>query len=121
MNKEIKEKWVAALRSGEYEQGKGMLKTEDGKYCCLGVLCDLYSKEKESNEKFELSEDVYSFIGTSGVLPREVREWAGIDTPNPIVASGDRYESLATFNDGIKGSIDSISFKEIADLIEAQL
>jgi hypothetical protein len=29
--------WVAALRSGEYKQGKGQLKTPEGNFCCLGV------------------------------------------------------------------------------------
>lgn len=33
--------WVAALRSGLYEQGQQVLKTQDGKFCCLGVACDL--------------------------------------------------------------------------------
>lgn len=36
-----KAKWVAALRSGRYSQGKGALKWQSGKVCCLGVLCDL--------------------------------------------------------------------------------
>lgn len=30
-------KWLQALRSGKYEQGKGALKSASG-YCCLGVL-----------------------------------------------------------------------------------
>jgi hypothetical protein len=42
MNSEIKEKWVAALRSGEYGQTCSQLKrdVENDKqhYCCLGVL-----------------------------------------------------------------------------------
>lgn len=39
MDKERKAKWVAALRSGEYEQGSGILHDKDtNKYCCLGVL-----------------------------------------------------------------------------------
>lgn len=33
---EFKKKWLEALRSGKYEQGKGELFYE-GKYCCLGV------------------------------------------------------------------------------------
>ena len=46
MNRQIKDKWITALRSGEYNQDSdgGYLKTCDG-YCCLGVLCDLYVKE----------------------------------------------------------------------------
>lgn len=37
MPKELLAKWLAALRSGEYKQGVGQLKS-DGGYCCLGVL-----------------------------------------------------------------------------------
>ena len=40
MNKELKDKWVAALRSGKYVQGTGNLQS-GGRYCCLGVLCDV--------------------------------------------------------------------------------
>lgn len=40
---EVKSKWIAALRSGEYAQGSGSLvdtQEEDGtqQFCCLGVL-----------------------------------------------------------------------------------
>lgn len=34
------ELWIAALRSGEYEQGGGVLKSVKNEYCCLGVLVD---------------------------------------------------------------------------------
>lgn len=40
MNAEVKKQWVDALRSGKYKQGKGMLRSYDDKYCCLGVLLD---------------------------------------------------------------------------------
>lgn len=47
MNPEIKTKWVEALRSGKYKQGKKSLRSREGdKYCCLGVLCDLYAANK---------------------------------------------------------------------------
>lgn len=35
------EEWIAALRSGKYQQGYGQLREFDS-YCCLGVACDLY-------------------------------------------------------------------------------
>lgn len=41
MNPELKAKWIAALRSGKYQQGKDRLRTHDNKFCCLGVLCDI--------------------------------------------------------------------------------
>lgn len=37
MDAALKEKWVKALRSGEYEQGTDIFE-HGGKYCCLGVL-----------------------------------------------------------------------------------
>jgi hypothetical protein len=53
MNKEIKEKWINALRSGKYEQGKSQLRSLSNKFCCLGVLCDLYKDElKDENKTF---------------------------------------------------------------------
>lgn len=44
MNPEVKAAWVAALRSGKYQQGQRRLCVEDGgerRFCCLGVLEDL--------------------------------------------------------------------------------
>lgn len=42
MNKKDKEKWVAALRSGMYKQGKEALYNKKGNsFCCLGVARDL--------------------------------------------------------------------------------
>jgi hypothetical protein len=39
MPQELKTKWIEALESGEYKQGKGTLcSAPDGAYCCLGVL-----------------------------------------------------------------------------------
>jgi hypothetical protein len=36
---DLKNKWVTALRSGEYQQGTGkMYNEETNTYCCLGVL-----------------------------------------------------------------------------------
>lgn len=47
MNKKTKAKWVKALRSGKYQQGRGALKrtllenNTTYEYCCLGVACDI--------------------------------------------------------------------------------
>lgn len=41
MDAKLKDLWLKALRSGEYEQGKDSLKDETGGYCCLGLLCHL--------------------------------------------------------------------------------
>ena len=46
MKKSDVRKWVKALRSGDYQQGKANLCKEDEisgdcEYCCLGVACDI--------------------------------------------------------------------------------
>jgi hypothetical protein len=42
MNTELMHKWVAALRSGKYQQGRGVLwNCRTNKYCCLGVLMEV--------------------------------------------------------------------------------
>lgn len=42
---ELRAAWITALESGEYKQVQGTLKDPNGNgYCCLGVLCDVYSK-----------------------------------------------------------------------------
>tara|TARA_E500000305_G_scaffold50354_1_gene39480 strand:- start:506 stop:895 length:390 start_codon:yes stop_codon:yes gene_type:complete len=49
MKKSDVKKWVKALRSGEYQQGKESLCGEDEisgecDYCCLGVACDILTE-----------------------------------------------------------------------------
>lgn len=43
MNKELKRKWLKALRSGKYVQGQRQLRIDDDRptFCCLGVLCEV--------------------------------------------------------------------------------
>ena len=42
MNVEVKEKWLKALRGGEFKQGRERLcDLDDNSYCCLGVLCEI--------------------------------------------------------------------------------
>jgi len=44
MDKELKSKWVAALRSGNYKQATNTLRSDEGAFCCLGVLLDISNK-----------------------------------------------------------------------------
>jgi hypothetical protein len=114
MNSTIKKKWIAALRSGEYTQGKKQLHTKEGSFCCLGVLCDLYLKEKglvwEEDSDGEGYELVYGDRRYITIPPLNVREWAGLE-PDMNSYRGD---SLIKHNDEL-GS----DFNEIADVIEA--
>lgn len=41
MDRELKPLWVAALRSGKYQQTAGILRSQANRFCCLGVLCEV--------------------------------------------------------------------------------
>jgi hypothetical protein len=111
--KEAGKAWIKELRSGKYEQGKGVLKTVGGKYCCLGVACELFDKIEE---KIDIKEDrynnhsVFSFDGLHASLPKKVQNWLGIDS----LGRWNSWNSLAKEND--KG----IMFPAIANIIEKE-
>ena len=122
MNPRIKQKWLDALRSGEYKQTKENLQDING-FCCLGVLCDLHSKERGTSWVKQI--DNYELYGEAQTLPLSVQEWAGLDNDMGGVVDFDyevdgvmyvKSESLPEINDTWNKD-----FKEIADLIEAQL
>jgi hypothetical protein len=126
MRTDIKELWVAALRSGAYRQGTGALKVttrvgEGTGYCCLGVLCELAVTAgmiPPPTKTDGLSSDHWTYgIGESvhdTILPAIVRDWAGILSRNPAI-NGHPQSTLAGANDS------GLSFGEIADIIEEQL
>lgn len=114
MNQGIKKRWVQALRSGEYEQGQGGLHSTDGKFCCLGVLCDLAAREGVV-EPSPPRGGWIGYSGRTGLLPWPVSNWAGLTSADPVVREGSRHMLLSGLND--TGLYD---FDEIADIIEAQ-
>ena len=116
MKAEVKELWLKALRSGDYKQGKGALRSDDTSlrsddtYCCLGVLCDLFP-----GDEWAMEEGEWLMGSEASYLPPSVMEWAGLDEHVPRVPLGGRMVSLALVNDTGR------PFEEIADLIEANL
>lgn len=117
MNKEIKARWIAALRSGEYRQGRGWLKTEDDSYCCLGVLCELAVQDGIIRPTIK-RDDLWWFDGTdTKLLPTPVIRWAELpDNSDVDAVHGGVHNSLAELND-----IGEYSFAQIADVIEDSL
>lgn len=107
--KRVRRKWIAALRSGEYKQGTGMLRRRHKVYsedrvghCCLGVLCE--------------------------VLGVKYREEAGLPSSQVLGAAGigDLIGDLTEVNDNRGGSVGRAegrdlphcNFNEIADTLE---
>ena len=123
MNQDVKQKWITALRSGEYKQIDGRLRKGDY-YCCLGVLTDLYDKEIQNDHHEWYEEDGnygYSSDGfiAQATLPDSVMKWADLKEPNPTVREermGNPVTSLAYLNDN-----EDLDFNQLADIIEAQL
>lgn len=75
MNKKDKQKWVKALRSGKYKQGKYKLHNKsDDTFCCLGVavnlkLCGKTTKPEEfisRNFLNDKSQQILSAMNDSG-------------------------------------------------------
>lgn len=102
MKADLKEKWVAALRSGNYKQGKNVLK-RNGAYCCLGVLCEVAGDAKLDHD----GNMVRSFNSMN--IYGEVNPYLGL--------SGRLQKVLASHNDGSENKTQK-NFKEIADLID---
>lgn len=114
----VKKKWLTALRSGEYTQGRYKLR-HAGNFCCLGVLCNLHAQAHPEVAKTQNSRQEY--LGHTADLPQDVWEWAGLGGPvGDDVAIGERVVSLDQLNDGANG-VKRHNFAQIADIIEDQL
>ena len=124
--------WVNALRSGKYKQTSGTLcadlgeddDTEDMRFCCLGVACDLFLEGD-----WERADDggIRLVVGRKyslGMPPLELQDAInkslgfGPEDYNPSKKANKAFEGLepceglAGMNDGGK------TFKQIARVIE---
>lgn len=106
MKKSIMTKWVKALRSGKYTQGKYSLRSFGNSFCCLGVLCDIVDPK---GWRIDKTDGLYYYGKIRGLLPAKIAKITGIKTPNGLVAG----RSLTLMNDE-----DNVSFKRIANFIE---
>jgi hypothetical protein len=140
MKPEIRDRWTAALRSGEYEQGCLYLLNHN-KYCCLGVLNDLYAKDTEGAVWASIS-DMHPWFPEDtpenpehlvvnnerllNFIPLSIAEWAGFTEED--------FEALTPPSPGHPATLNTMSwafvnmndrdhktFAEIADVIEGKL
>lgn len=107
---EVRRRWIAALRSGKYKQGRRGLRIIYGDnelWCCLGVLCDVVAPENwvSSGQFYQAYQHLegFSALPTTAIL-----ESAGID----------QFElnRLIQMNDGL-----GRTFEQIADFLERRL
>lgn len=113
MAPEFKAKWLEALRSGRYAQGRCYLRTGANEFCCMGVALDLIdSTQWRDPYKSEWGDVVIDW--------KDLR--SGDTTESLADAIGLRYSDmkhLIIMNDR-EGSC-AKTFPEIADWIEENL
>ena len=115
--KEFKEKWIKALKSGNYVQGSGSLRKEMDNtnntssmptYCCLGVACSVAGVPEEyiTGEWIDYV-DGYEY----DVVPEVLH---GVSDENQLV------EALSCMNDTHTADTTEhkFSFEDIADWID---
>ena len=114
MNKRIKKLWVAALRSGEYKQGRRRLRSDVNTFCCFGVLCNIHAQEHPEIAAAQQTRRAY--MGSYALPPEEVLLWAGLESfrADAVRIAGE-LNFLEAHNDR------GVSFSQIADAIEEQL
>jgi hypothetical protein len=117
MHKHIADELTMNLRSGEFEQGRNRLRSVEGKFCCLGVLCEMAVKAGviPPATLFRKYTDAYTYgasfdDSSMSVLPDAVRDWAGMNSSTGEF--GIDGETLTVLND--RGE----SFNDIADRID---
>lgn len=128
MKQDIKNQWVAALRSGEYKQTDGVLCRlgPDGQpigFCCLGVLTELYVQAHPG--AVDTTQTTWAGTGSTArfyainggksnaMLPYAVQEWSGVRSEAGAFCWDGANTSLVDLNDN--GS----TFEEIADVIDS--
>jgi hypothetical protein len=132
MRRTVRNAWIEALRSGDYEQVEGALAKavhDQGEnvrfgYCCLGVLCELAIKQGHELTTEMRDSGFRAYGGQDSFPPVSVAEWLGDAEASwmvRVVAADEDYEeefdylNLADEND--RGAV----FSQIADMIENDL
>lgn len=113
MKQELKQRWIEALRSGDYQQGIGQLRSKNDEFCCLAVLCSVFDPSgwESATDAKTMGYD-YDYIYKNNVSFGTLHWFLRLDALElDDLAQG----RLIAMND--KG----VSFAEIADWIEENL
>lgn len=128
---EALKKWIKALRSGEYAQGRLDLKADRNgvvRYCCLGVLCEILKDDLGLKITPQDTTNVsWRYDNCQASLPQKVRNLMKFkdprgDLPEAFIDGIDtKHNNLANVNDyGYFDNCNRMTFDDIANLIEEQ-
>lgn len=116
-------KLVAALRSGNYAQGRYTLRQHAGggvgeggyrdSFCCLGVACDAFDPTLWTGTMYQFGSEALT-----SMPPKQVQDWLGWRTVGGRLKFSARDGYVYTL-DGLND--DGFSFSQIADIIAAGL
>jgi hypothetical protein len=117
MKREVLDRWLTALRSGDYAQVDGaLLEIRNGKphgYCCLGVLADLHDPTGWSYTEGTAFASYYcEDISDCSVLPYNLEE--------RLFGEAGGYNSRV-MSQAIEMNDNGNTFIEIADYLEANI
>ena len=132
MNPDVKKAWVAWLRENTERQGRDVLckvhSGEEARFCIYGSLAELYQSTHDDAEWDDKPTEYGGYTLMYGIrmrgqershdtfIPKEIAEWAGIDSTGVWVNYHGRRETIMYFND-----FTGVTFEEFADIIEEQL
>ena len=124
MHPEYKKRWIDALLSGDYKQGRFSLRrttnlrdkeTETHRYCCLGVLCELLVEDGIIDRASHASHmGDYEYWDKN--IPVSYRNTIPYNAMKLLGISGIHTQKLIDMND-----INHAPFSEIADYIKHNL
>lgn len=133
INEENMDKFLAALRSGEFQQGQWLMNDSDEHFCCMGVMAELAHRDGAVSKDNRFSAVMYG--GFDHLPPRNVVEWVGVPAENVYDREeGNGFVNIRLFNTGLECSktyrdfvtaselndTHGLSFAEIADLFEKE-
>lgn len=102
------QRWVDALRSGQFKQGRHYLHCTNG-FCCLGVAASLFCDAPVAHDAKGV---IWAYDQNLSTAPLKVVQT--LDLYDDLGSFLDSTPSLAALNDA------GVPFSEIADLIEAK-
>lgn len=114
MEKNVKEKYLKALRSSKFRQAKDFLKLRSN-FCALGLLCEIYRREVKRGKW------VGPFIGKRGEKDAycfKVNGEFSIELPSKTIcdwASVSVEDCLTIYK---MNDLEGLNFSQIADKIE---
>lgn len=131
--------WIKALRSGEYRRASSYLakaRKKDGvptSFCCLGLACHIAKVPGILGMGTTTGGSSYIVYGegrSESFLPKEARDWLGVDESDPGIEWPIEHRmqgtTLADLNDAgwtfvqIADALEKYGIRKMDDLLEVQ-